>query len=120
MRERIAPDKSATLMAADVLPHSKSKGKTVSLPSSGNTSNSYTWVTLVSFGSRGLEPCLSFQDLELRVRNLTMPLDDGSSPVGMPEFVVVRAAFVDETVSFEESYDLSSFDHPIPDPVYCQ
>ena len=49
-----------------------------------------------------------------------MSLDNGSSAVGMPELVVIRAAFVLEAVVLEKSDDLSSLDHPIPDPFYCQ
>ena len=37
-----------------------------------------------------------------------MSLDNGSSAVGMPELVVIRAAFVLEAVVLEKSDDLSS------------
>lgn len=49
-----------------------------------------------------------------------MSLDNGSSTVGMPELVVIRAPFVLEAVLPEKPDDLSALDHPIPDPFYCQ
>ena len=49
-----------------------------------------------------------------------MSLDNGSSAVGMPELVVIRAPFVLEAVLPEKPDDLSALNPPIPDPFYCQ
>lgn len=45
---------------------------------------------------------------------------DGPSSIGMEEFIVIRPAFIREPVLLEEPHDLSSFDHPIPDPLKRQ